>query len=154
MSEKKRILAIDYGQKRIGIAYSDERHVIAMTYPTMLTEKKIEKTVKKLTNLIHQLEQDLKFTLECIVVGKPLLMSGKNSLMTDEVLYFIDLLLKEFSCPILAWDERLSSVQAERTLMEAEMTRKKRSKHVDQVAAVIILQSYLDHLHLKEKGRS
>ena len=149
---KKRILGIDYGQKRIGIAYSDETHLIATNLPTMFTERKIEKTVKKLSNLIHQHEKELNYSTETIIVGKPLLMSGRNSLMTDEVLYFIELLSKEVSCPIMTWDERLTSVQAERTLMEAEFTRKKRSQHVDKVSAIIILQSYLDYLHLKKSG--
>jgi len=148
MPAKKRIIALDYGQKRIGVAYSDETFLIAMNYPTVTTEKKIEKTVSKLAGLIRQHEKDLGYTVEKIVVGKPLLMSGKNSLMTDEALVFMELLAKEFPCPVIAWDERLSSVQAERALMESSMTRKKRAQHVDQVAAAIILQSYLDHLRI------
>lgn len=150
MVKKSRIIAIDYGQKRIGIAYSDETHLIAMSLPTLQTEKKIERTVRKLADLLRGHEKDFNYAIDTIVVGKPLLMSGKNSLMTDEALVFIDLLSKEFECPIIAWDERLTSVQAERALMEAEFTRKKRAKHVDQVAATIILQSYLDHLRIKK----
>lgn len=152
MGEKTRIIAIDYGQKRIGIAYSDITHLIAMTHPTLAAGKKIEKTVQLVVSALRKHEKEFDYSIDRLVVGKPLLMSGKNSLMTDEVLVFIDLLSKEFTCPIIAWDERLTSAQAERALMESSLTRKKRAKHVDQVSASIILQSYLDHLHLKNRS--
>lgn len=145
---KKRIVAIDYGQKRIGIAYSDETKLIAMPKEMILTERKLERTALKLAQLIHQHEKELGYQVEEIIIGKPLLMSGKSGLMADEVKAFIELLGKEFTCPIIEWDERLSSVQAERALIEANLSRKQRTRHVDQVAAVIILQSYLDHKHI------
>ncbi|CRX38156.1 Holliday junction resolvase RuvX [Estrella lausannensis] len=151
---KTRIIAIDYGQKRIGIAYSDETKLIAMPKEMILTERKLERTALKFAELIRAHEKELGYQVEEIVIGKPLLMSGKSGLMADEVKAFVELLSKEFTCPIIAWDERLSSVQAERALIEANLSRKQRTKHVDQVAAVIILQSYLDHKHIAKERQT
>lgn len=138
-----RFIGIDYGLKRIGISFSDERKIIASPMMTLNTEKKLEATVKKLLKELEKHQSELSYTIEEFVVGLPLMMSGKIGLIADEVKHFVDLLSKATSIPIVTWDERLTSVQAERSLMESSMSRKKRTKFVDTVSAVIILQT--DH---------
>lgn len=143
-SKLKRIIGIDYGMARIGIALSDERQIIASPYQTLTAEKKLELTVSKLLSFILSIQEDLRCEIEEIVVGLPLMMSGRKGLLADEVKSFIELLSRATTIPIRTWDERLSTVQAERSLRESQMTRKKRSKVVDIVSAAIILQCYLD----------
>lgn len=151
---KKRILAIDYGLARIGLALSDESQMIASPLATMKAEKQSEKTVKKLLTEIIRHQKELQYELEEIVVGLPLLLSGKTGLLADEVHHFVALLKKEIPVPIYTWDERLTSVQADRAMRESgSMSRKKRAQSVDSVASVILLQSYLDHKSLKKENR-
>lgn len=149
-NKNRRIIGIDYGMARIGLAYSDISHLIASPLGTLTTEKKSKATINKLVLLLQEHEKELDYSIEKIVVGLPLMMSGKAGLMADEVNHFITKLQEVLpDTPIVKWDERLSSVQAERSMREASMSRKKRAKKVDFVAAVIILQSYLDKLSLQ-----
>lgn len=141
---KSRIVGIDFGMARIGVALSDERKIIATPLFTLKCEKKSEQTVAKLIADLKKHAEQQKYQIEEIVVGMPLLMSGKVGLLADEVKHFIQLLAHAIQLPVIPWDERLTSVQAEKSLREGNMTRKKRSQHVDTVAAVIILQNYLD----------
>lgn len=143
-AKPKRVIGVDYGMSRIGLALSDERKIIATPLQTVLTEKKTEQTVAKLVALLNELQEKERFEIEEIVVGLPLMMSGKTGFQADEVKHFVALLAESTTIPILTWDERLSTVQAERSLRESQMTRKRRSKVVDIVSAAIILQSYLD----------
>ena len=147
-----RIVAIDYGLKRIGIAFSDETKTIAMPLSTMQCEKKTEDTVKKLVQKLENHQKEFNYDLYEIVVGLPLMMNGKMGFLADETKYFIGLLKKNVTIPILSWDERLSTVQADRSMREGNLSRKKRAQSVDNVAAIIILQSYLDHIKLKNEG--
>lgn len=145
-----RIIGIDFGLKRIGIAISDESKMLASPYKTIGTGKKMEETVRL---LLKELEADCAergYSIQEFVVGMPLMMSGSSGFMADEVRHFIDLLQKSGGHHVETWDERLTSVQAERSLMEGSMSRKKRSKVVDTVAAVIILQNYLDRKGLQQ----
>lgn len=139
-----RILGIDYGLSRIGLALSDERKIIAFPLATFPAEKRSENTVIKLKEYLNDLQEANQYIIEDIVVGLPLMLSGKMGFLADEVKHFVDLLQKVISTPIHTWDERLSTVQAERSLRETSLTRKQRSKVVDRVSAVILLQSYLD----------
>jgi putative Holliday junction resolvase len=141
---KKRIAALDYGLARIGIAISDENRIIAMPFITITTEKKLENTAAKVIRELAAHEKAYLFSLEEILVGMPLLLNGKKGFLADEVNSFVEALSKATTVPIVLWDERLTSVQADRSLREGTMTRRQRSKHVDTVAAVILLQSYLD----------
>jgi putative Holliday junction resolvase len=141
---KGRILAIDFGMARLGLALSDDNQIIASPVSVITAEKKSEATVQKLIAEIQALQTKNRCQIVEIVVGLPLMMSGKAGFLSDEVRHFVDLLQKATPIPIITWDERLSSVQAERAMREANMNRRKRSKVVDIVAAVIILQSYLD----------
>lgn len=144
-----RLVGLDYGMKRIGVALSDESKMIASPLTTFSVDSKSEDTVVRLLQqLIHHAEKN-GYDIETIVIGMPLMMSGKRGLIADEVSHFVDIMRKHTEIPLVLWDERLSSVQAERTLRESSMSRKKRSQVVDVVAASIILQNYLDHRKIK-----
>lgn len=143
---KKRVIGIDYGMARIGLAVSDERKIIATPLRTLPAEKKSEQTVVKLLAFLHDHEKEFGYEIEAIVVGYPLLMSGKKGLLADEVNHFVELLKEHIIVPVTTWDERLTSVQADRSLREGNLTRKKRSQKADSVSALIILQNYLDFL--------
>lgn len=140
----KRVVSIDFGLARIGLAISDEMSLIAMPLKTIAAEKKMELTVAKVIKELEGHQAQNGYELSAIVVGLPLLMTGKKGFLADEVQCFVDLLKRSTTVPVETWDERLTSVQAERSLRESNMSRKKRSKVVDVVAAVIILQNYLD----------
>lgn len=144
-----RIVGIDYGLARLGIAISDPSKLIASPLMTLQAEKKIEKTAQKLVKAIEEYCIKQRTAIEEIVIGLPLMMSGKKGFLADEVEYFVRLLSTLTSVPIEVWDERLTSVQADRSLREGSLTRKKRSQLVDTVAAVIILQSFLDARRFK-----
>lgn len=143
-----RILGIDYGMKRIGLALSDETHLIASPLKTFQASHKLEETIRGLVKELEQDQKDKKYTLKEIVVGLPLKMSGTMSFISDEVALFADKLAEAISTPVITWDERLTSVQAERAMMEGSFSRKKRTQKLDQVSAVIILQNYLDSKNL------
>lgn len=140
---KKRIVGIDYGMARIGVALSDERKILASPITTFKASKQMKVTVKTLLNELLKHSVANHYEIEEIVVGLPLMMSGRHGLQADEVIHFVELLKEETTIPIITWDERLTTVQAERAMKEGGMSRKKRSKVVDKVAAVIILQNYL-----------
>lgn len=143
-----RFIGVDYGLARLGIAVSDESKLIAMPLQVMRAEKKAEKTVHTFLSALEKDQKEKDYAVEAIVVGLPLLMSGKVGFLADEVKNFIQLLRQATSIPVVTWDERLTTVQAERSLRETNLTRKRRTQYVDTVAAVIILQNYLDHLKL------
>jgi putative Holliday junction resolvase len=144
-----RLIAIDYGLARIGLAFSDERKIIATPLKVIQSPKKLMVAVQLVVETLTTHQKEMNYAIEGIIVGMPLMMSGKTGLMADEVNVFIEELKKHIpDTKIISWDERLTSVQAERSMREANMSRKRRSKSVDSVSAVIILQSYLDHLSL------
>lgn len=140
---KGRSIGIDYGRARIGMSMSDERKIIASPLTTIKAEKKVEETVAKVAAEIKLLEKSGK-VIDEVVVGMPLKMNGSMSTMTDEAEKFSDLLREALTCPLITWDERLTSMQADRSMREAKLSRKKRAKAIDSIAAVLILQSYLD----------
>lgn len=140
-----RILGIDFGIARLGLSYSDEQKIIATPLLTLQADKKTEATAQKLCKEIERIEKENRCSIEKIVIGLPLMMSGKKGPIADAVLFFVEELKKFTQIPIITWDERLTTVQAERSLREGNLTRKRRSLMVDTVAATLILQSYLDH---------
>jgi len=139
-----RIVGLDYGLARIGFAFSDELKIIASPGKTIKTEKKLEETAKKIVSELTAFEQDKNCVVETLVIGIPLRMNGQVGMQADEVKALAELLKTSTNLEIILWDERLTTVQAERSLREEKMSRKKRSKVVDNVAAMIILQSFLD----------
>ena len=141
-----RIAGIDYGTVRIGIALSDQSQIIASSHSVLQAKKKLADTATAL------LEALSPFVIDTIVLGMPYKLSGKSSFMGDEVTHFAEILRGKTAIPIVLWDERLTSLQAERSLKEAGLNRKKRSRVIDAIAAVIMLQSYLDAEQWKKKS--
>jgi len=133
-----RIASLDYGLARIGVALSDERGVVALPLQTVKVEKTLQATLLKLAELLKP------YSIEKIIIGNPLNMNGSKSQMGEEVEKFKALLETHFTCPIVLWDERLSTVQAERALREASLNWRKRKKVIDQSAATLLLQSFLE----------
>lgn len=140
----KRIIGLDYGQARIGIAISDATRKIAMPHKTLKTEKRMELTVTRLLEELKKHQKEFNYTVDKIILGHPLLLTGKSGLLADEVKIFAEHLKVQIDAEIILWDERLTSKQAERSLREGNLNRKERSKLVDSVAAIILLQSYID----------
>lgn len=130
-----KIAAIDYGLKRIGIAISDASKKIALPFTT------VEGGKKAIENILHALREK---DVELIVVGLPLLMSGKKGEMAHEVEAFAKKLEEASKLPVHLFDERLSSKQADISLKETSSKRKKRTEKLDQVSATLLLQSYLE----------
>jgi len=147
--QASRIASIDFGLARLGVALSDPSKIIASPLMTITAEKRSEQTAAKVIRELTLHQECNKYVLEEIIIGLPLLLSGKAGLLADEVKHFIELLKKLTSIPIKTWDERLTTVQAERSMREDNMSRRRRSKAVDTVSAVIILQSYLDFLSIR-----
>ncbi|MFA6915812.1 MAG: Holliday junction resolvase RuvX [Parachlamydiales bacterium] len=148
----KRILAVDFGLARVGLAISDERQMVALTVGRVAGSKKTDVTVKTVMDALEKAQKDYRCQIDEIVVGLPLMMNGTIGFLADEVKHFAKLLEEASGRKVIFWDERLTSVQAERTLKEGGMSRKKRTQHVDNVAAVLILQNYLDHLAFKKNS--
>lgn len=141
-----RIAGIDYGEKRIGVAISDTSQIIASPLKAIIANKNLQKTAELIA------AEFISFApLNKIVLGLPLHMNGKDSPMSLKVRELALLLEKLFNIPVVLWDERLTTAQVERTLKEAEMSRKKQVRYLDAMAAAAILQSYLDCQHLNNK---
>jgi putative Holliday junction resolvase len=137
-----RIVAVDYGKKRIGIAITDDKKLLSLPYKTVFSGKSIEESAK---NILEALKE--KFSeIEKMVIGLPLLLSGKKGEMAEKVEELKKELLKKVDFPIVLWDERLTSSQAHLIFKEVGISRKKRTKKIDLASATIILQSYLDFL--------
>ncbi len=132
-----RILAIDHGTKRMGIALSDELKTIAQPAGFIPSEP-FNEFLERLKQLIQEKEVDL------IVVGLPRNMDGSYGPAALKVQEFVAVLKSALTVPIQTVDERLTSVQANRFLISAKVRREKRKEKVDQTAAALILQSYLD----------
>jgi len=150
----KRMLGIDYGMARIGLALSDENQIFATPYKTIQTAKKMEQTIHKLLEVLNEIQQTQKCEIQEVIVGLPLMMNGKQGFSADEVQHFVEQFKIHSLLPIRTWDERLTTVQAERSLRESQMTRKKRTQMVDIVSAAIILQSYLDHRSIRHQSET
>lgn len=134
-----RIVGIDFGLKRIGLAVSDERRLFARPLELVIAEKTPEATIKKLLEALSSLSP-----IESFVIGLPLLLNGKDSPMSLQVREFAAKLEELSKLPVVLWDERLTSAQVERTLKEAEFSRKKRVPLIDGMAAAAILQNFLE----------
>ena len=134
-----RILALDHGSKRVGIALSDELKLIAQPLEFVAAEP-FAGLVARLEELILDKE------VELILVGLPRNMNGSCGPAALKVQSFVDALRGALTVPIRTWDERLTSTQANRLLIEGNVRRDKRKQKVDQTAAAILLQSYLDSL--------
>ena len=132
-----RIMGLDYGTKRIGVAMSDELFLTAQGSDTIFNNS-IPESISAIARLVKE-----NGVIE-VIVGLPISMNGSHSQKTKEVIEFTENLKKSVSVPVKTQDERLTTAQAERTLLEADMSRGKRKRLNDMVAAQLILQGYLD----------
>ena len=133
-----RIMGLDIGDKTIGVAVSDLMGLTAQGIKTINRVGK-KKDIEELKNIISEKQINL------IVSGLPKNMNGDIGPQGEKVMKFCKLLKEETGLEIEFWDERLSTVAAERSLLEADVSRNKRKKVVDMLAAVIILQGFLDY---------
>ena len=140
-----RILALDVGEKRIGIAVSDALNLIAQGLET-IERKDEEKTLGKIKDLVKE------YDVAKIIIGMPFNMNGTKGRSAQLVEEFASLLRKEIPISVETVDERLTTLQAERVLLEADISRRKRKVSIDKIAAQLILQTYLDS-HV-QKNRS
>ena len=132
-----RILALDVGKKRIGVALSDALSITAQGLET-INRKDEQDAVSRIKCLVRE------FNVSKIIVGMPLNMNGTkgpSAKMTEE---FANFLKKEIPISVEMVDERLTTLQGERVLLEADISRKKRKRSIDKIAAQLILQTYLD----------
>ncbi len=136
---KMKILALDIGTKRIGVAKASTLLKIA-TPITTINRENLEKDIEVIKNLVleHQINQ--------ILLGLPITLSGKEEHSAKYVRKFGELINKVTNLEIIYWDERFSSVSAERVLIQGGVSRQKRKGKIDQIAATIFLQNYLDSL--------
>lgn len=132
-----RCIGLDVGDKRIGIAISDPGALIASPRETL--ERKGNRK-----DIAHLLELARREEVSEILVGMPWNLDGSSGPQAEKVTRFVEALRAATEIPITLWDERLSTVGAERALLEADLSRAKRRGAVDRVAAALILQSYLD----------
>ncbi len=132
-----RIIGLDLGQKRIGVAVSDETKTISTAIDTLLVSS-IKDSVKKIKEMV------IAYAADEIVIGLPLNMNGSMGPQADKVIAFANKLGESVSCKISTFDERLTTAQGEAILISADMSRKKRKQSIDRLAAQIILQAYLD----------
>ena len=134
-----RILALDLGKKRIGLAVSDELGVTAQGLPTI--QRKNNRTdLAVLARVVREKSVDR------ILIGNPLHMSGDAGVQAEAARQFGELVARYTGKQVQFWDERLTTVEASRVLRESGIGIEKRARAVDQLAAVILLQSYLDFL--------
>lgn len=136
--EQTRIMAVDYGSVRIGVALSDPLRIIARPFTTIVNRG--AETYSELIEIVHQ------ENVGKVIVGLPLNLAGEDSLKTIEVREFTSKLAEVLEVPIEFWDERYSTVEADRILKQMGYTISGSRKVVDKMAAALILKDYLDNL--------
>jgi len=132
-----RVLGLDVGSKRIGIAVSDLLGITAQGLETLQRQNK-RLDFEKLAKVVEE------FGITQIVVGYPLRMSGEEGVQAEKMRRFAEELRGRFQLPVHLWDERLTSAEANRLLRETDMSIRRRGQVVDQMAAVLILQSWME----------
>jgi putative Holliday junction resolvase len=140
-----KVLGLDIGEKRIGIAISDELGYTAQGM-RVLNRSGLEDDLEVLQELIQETGATE------VVVGLPKNMDGSLGESAEKVLFFAKKIEESIAVPVILWDERWTTAEATRLLVEADLSRAKRRKVVDKLAAVLILQGYLDSLGCREGG--
>jgi len=136
-------MGLDLGSKTIGVAITDPLNMMAQPLET-IHRTSLVKDLERLKTIICE------YDIGEIVLGNPINMSGTSSENSKSVLLFKDKLTAEINLPVVSWDERLSTQAMQRMLIDADVSRQKRKKVIDKLAAVFILQGYLDY---KKMGR-
>ena len=135
-----RIMGLDYGSKTVGVAVSDLLGMTAQPVETITRkdENKLRKTCARIEELIKEYE------VGKIVLGLPKHMNDEIGDRADKSIAFGEMLKRRTGLEVIMWDERLTTVEAEQTLIECNVRREDRKKYIDQIAAVFILQGYMD----------
>lgn len=135
-----RVMGLDYGSKTVGVAICDPLGITAQGIETIerKEENKLRKTLARIEELIRE------YDVESVVLGLPKNMNNTLGERAEKTLEFKEMLERRTGLTVTLWDERLTTVEAERTLMESKVRREDRKKYVDKIAAVFILQGYLD----------
>ncbi|WP_003541932.1 Holliday junction resolvase RuvX [Desulfotomaculum nigrificans] len=133
-----RVMGLDVGDKTIGVALSDPLGWTAQALEVIRRGDNLDKDLNRLAEIVQE------YQVEQILVGLPKNMNGTLGPQGEKVLAFIERLKERINLPVKTWDERLSTVAAERALLEADVSRSKRKKVIDKMAAAVILQGYLD----------
>jgi putative Holliday junction resolvase len=134
---KPRVLGLDVGSRRIGIAISDPLGLTAQGLPTLQRQNK-RLDFEHLTKVVND------YQISEIVVGYPLRLSGAEGIQSEKMQLFAEELRQKFGLPVHLWDERLTSTQANRLLRETDLSIKKRGQAVDRMAAILILQNWME----------
>lgn len=134
-----RILGLDIGDKTIGVSVCDPLGITAQGLTT-IKRKNINKDIEELSNICTQ------YNIELIVAGIPKNMNGSIGPQAEKVLRFCDEIKERIGIEVKMWDERLTTVAANKAMLEADLSRNKRKKLIDKVASTYILQGYLDSL--------
>ena len=137
-----RIMGLDYGSRTVGVAVSDALGLTAQAVETVTREEenKLRKTLRRIEELAGAYEVDR------IVLGCPKNMNNTQGERVEKTEAFKEMLERRLNLPVILWDERLTTVAAERILMESGVRRENRNQVIDQVAALLILQGSLDWL--------
>ena len=135
-----RIMGLDYGSKTVGVAISDPLGITAQGIETITRkdENKLRKTCARIEALIEE------YQVEKIVIGLPKHMNNDIGIRAEKSMEFAEMLKRRTGLEVQMWDERLTTMEAERTLIESNFRREDRKKYIDIIAAVFILQGYLD----------
>lgn len=137
-----RILGLDYGSKTVGVAVSDPLLITAQGVEIIRRESegKIRKTYQRIEELCKQYE------VEKIVLGHPKNMNGTDGERAEKTFEFKEAIERRTGLPVILWDERLTTVSADNAMMESGIRRENRKEYVDEIAAMIILQNYLESI--------
>ena len=139
IKKKSRLLGVDPGNKRIGIAISDENKIVATPYTTIIKEN-YKDLISQLIKIVEEYE------IDGIVIGNPINMDGSEGPSSQSAKDLAKNLSKDVTKNITLWDERLSTVAVTRTMIEADLSRARQKQVVDKIAAAFILQGALDYL--------
>ena len=142
-----RILGLDYGTKTVGVAVSDPLMLTAQGLGIIRRkeENKLRQTLARIEELVEE------YDISLIVLGLPKHMNNSDGVRVESTMEFKEKLERRLGLEIVMWDERLTTVAADRTMMEAGIRRENRKEYVDMLAAQFILQGYLDSLAFKKK---
>ena len=145
-----RLMGLDYGTKTVGVALSDPLGLTAQPIETISRkeENKLRRTCARIEELAAQ------YDVKTIVLGFPKHMNNDIGERAEKALEFRDMLQRRTGIEVIMWDERLTTAGAERALIESGVRRENRKKHIDQIAAVFILQGYLDLLQMRRREQA
>lgn len=143
-----RIMGLDFGSKTVGVAVSDGLMITAQGLEIVRREQenKLRRTLARIEELIKEYE------VESIVLGLPKNMDGSHGERAEKTLEFKQMLERRTGLKVVLWDERLTTVAADKLMMEAGVRREERKKYVDSIAATFILQGYLDKISMDKRA--